>query len=161
MTVWRDTADQNRPIVSFPGTNIWDYKDIWADFCIATATEHFNGRFQKAKKRIEELRKQCQQEPTLVSHSLGASINEYVGRFFPRIKQINVNKGAGLSSINRDRGIYQTDIRVVGDCVSCLSYCNSSFTGRRITVFPRTIRHYFSCCGQHKFDNIEQLTEQL
>lgn len=159
--VWRDREDDMRPIVTFPGTNILNPKDLISDLCIAVGAEHLNPRFLNAKKSIHEIRKETKLEPTLVSHSLGASINEYVGRFYPRTKQINVNKGAGLGSINRGRGIDQTDIHVACDCVSCLGYCNNCLpTGRSINICP-SWRNWFRCCGVHKFDNIESIEGEI
>lgn len=161
MIVWLDSKDHNRPIISFPGTDITKGRDWISDFHIATGTEHFDKRFRDAKNSIEKIRKETRMEPTLVSHSLGASINEYVGRFYPNIKQININKGAGLSSIGKPKQPNQTDIHIVGDFVSCLSYCNSCIpTGRRINLFPRRI-NIFRCCGQHRVDNITQLSGKL
>lgn len=160
-TVWRDTHDFNRPIVSFPGTNICNLNDLVADLYLAVGAEDSHPRFQEAKKHIELLRNESGTEPTLVSHSLGASINEYVGRFFPQVKQINVNKGAGFNTFNRPRAPNQTDINVIGDCISCLSCSNNCLpTGTSINIFPTWI-NVFRCFGPHRFDNLEQIHKAL
>lgn len=159
--VWRDEWDFERPVISFPGTNVCHADDIIADIYLAVGLETLHPRFTEAKKHVEELRKETGMEPTLVSHSLGAAINEYVGRFYPRVKQINVNKGAGFNTFNRPRGPFQTDIAVVGDCISCLSCTNNCLpTGHTYTIYP-TWRNLFRCFGAHRFDNLEQLSEQL
>lgn len=160
-TVWRDTKDYNRPIITFPGTNPFCLRDIISDLYVATGMEHLDLRFVDAKNCVAELRIESGMEPTLISHSLGASVNEYVGRYFPNIKQININKGAGIGSIGRNQTTQQTDIHVWGDCISCLGCCNSCVpTGTNIQIFP-TINNLFCCFGSHRFDNIHQLSESI
>lgn len=133
-TVYRDTKDGNRPIITFTGTNPRRLADLKSDLAIALGRESKDKRFQEAERFVKHITKKSGKNPTLVSHSLGGSLNEFAARNNENIRQINVNKGAGLGSFNRTRQRHQTDISVGGDPVSLLSFLNNNNKGHTYNV---------------------------
>lgn len=134
-TVWKDTKDGNRRIINFTGTNVRKSEDLVSDLAIATGTEKYNRRFQRSRNLVEKIRKKDpSKRPTLVSHSLGGTLNEYAARGDPKIKQVNYNKGAGLGTIFRKGQKNQVDIRTRGDAVSFLDRLARPGKARKLEI---------------------------
>jgi len=132
--VW-ENLNSNEIITSFRGTSDWN--DVRTDVALALGQEAMTSRFKESLDQFDkvlETYQPGQYSHTLVGHSLGGSINEYV--FSKRNASIdrvhNFNPGASVSSVGthidtavdatfrKERKDKVTNHHIIGDPISML-----------------------------------------
>lgn len=116
-------------------------RDVGADVAVALGVEGMHPRFKRAKREVVKLaRENPGYRIVSTGHSLGGSLAESSGRDVGTV--ITFNKGAGLGSLFRSRGIRQKDYVNVYDPVSMLTQGQrgGKLKGqRKISVHPHTL----------------------
>jgi predicted alpha/beta-fold hydrolase len=104
---------------------------------------------------MEDVRKKYSAPATILGHSLGAAITEYVGG--KKDKVITVDKGVGLSGIGKTIGKNQTDIRTSNDPVSLLSNTQKNL-GKKIVIKDKK---NFNLLDAHNYKYLDKLKNKI
>ena len=141
---------ERNPSVVFRGSK--NENDLMTDILIGGGLEKYSTRFTDSKNLIDDVRKKYNNKPvTSIGHSLGGSLAEFSGGD----KIITVNKGVGLSGINKEIKNNQTDIRTNNDIVSVLSKTQSG--GKKINIKTTNI----SPLAEHSHKNLSKLNNKI
>jgi hypothetical protein len=102
---------------------------------------------------IDDVRKKYNNKPvTTLGHSLGGSLAEFSGGD----KIVTINKGVGLSGINKEIKNNQTDIRSRNDIVSVLS---NTQHGDRKKITLKT--NHINPLREHSHKNLDKLNNKI
>ena len=144
---------KNRPTVAFTGSR--KVGDWGTNLLLGLGLEKYSTRFRDSKKLMEDVRKKYSAPATILGHSLGAAITEYVGG--KKDKVITVDKGVGLSGIGKTIGKNQTDIRTSNDPVSLLSNTQKNL-GKKIVIKDKK---NFNLLDAHNYKYLDKLKNKI
>jgi hypothetical protein len=144
---------KNRPTVAFTGSR--KVGDWMTNALLATGLEGFSTRFRDSKKLMEDVRKKYSAPATILGHSLGGAITEYVGG--KKDKVITVDKGVGLSGVGKTIGKNQIDVRTSNDPVSILSNTQKNI-GKKIVIKDKK---NFNFLDAHNFRYLDKLKNKI
>jgi hypothetical protein len=144
---------KNRPTVAFTGSR--KVGDWMTNALLATGLEGFSTRFRDSKKLMEDVRKKYSAPATILGHSLGGAITEYVGG--KKDKVITVDKGVGLSGVGKTIGKNQIDVRTSNDPVSLLSNTQKNL-GKKIVIKDKK---NFNFLDAHNYKYLDKLKNKI
>jgi hypothetical protein len=142
---------ERNPSVVFRGSK--NENDLMTDILIGGGLEKYSTRFRDSKNLIDDVRKKYNNKPvTTLGHSLGGSLAVYGGGD----KIVTINKGVGLSGINKEIKNNQTDIRSRNDIVSVLS---NTQHGDRKKITLKT--NHINPLREHSHKNLDKLNNKI
>jgi hypothetical protein len=141
----------SNPSVVFRGSK--NENDLMTDILLGAGLEKYSTRFRDSKNLIDDVRKKYNNKPvTTLGHSLGGSLAEFSGGD----KIVTINKGVGLSGINKEIKNNQTDIRSRNDIVSVLS---NTQHGDRKKIILKT--NHINPLREHSHKNLDKLNNKI
>ena len=106
--------DEKKLLVSVTGTH--NLKDVGTDAYLAVGKLKDTNRYKEAKDTLDKAKKRYGVDATIVGHSLGGSVGQYIGGSNDKV--ISLDKGATIGTPTRNN---ENAYRSAGDAVSLLN----------------------------------------